>query len=147
MLNEDDEDYDSLTCDSIESTIKSTLGDEMPDGICLGVKLAGAPTTDWIELKKNKTQFKPGDLVLYKSFDEETEDTIWAMKIVGYGARIETYYIRHSGGSNDSVVCGYQLKMAPSDAKWESFFDKTNPFKIPGFNVSVPSNNFGKKSV
>lgn len=147
MLNEEEEDYDSLTCDSVESNIKSTLGDELPNGICLGVKLSGAPTYDWVDQKKGRTLFKPGDLVLYKSFDEETEDTIWAMKIVGYGSRIETYYIRHSGGSNDSIVCGYEIKDAPDDAKWESLFDKTDPFKIPGFNISVPSNNYGKRPV
>jgi len=147
MSNEDEEDYESLTCYSVESTIRSTLGDDLPNGLCLGVKLTGAPTSDWVSEKKRKTQFKPGDLVLYKTFDEETEDTIWAMKVTGYGSKIETYSVIYSGGRDDHVVCGYQLKKAPSDAKWESLFDKTNPFKIPGFNISVPSNNFGKNPI
>ena len=138
------DDIDRETAESLTDTIKNTLGDDLPDGMSFGVRMSGPPRMGWDQIIKPK--FGTGDLVVHSSFnDDECEDTVWAMKVCGLGAKPDTYHVKNTGSRNDFVIEGHKIKEAPDDAKWESYEDQNSPFNIPGFKVTVPSNSFGKK--
>lgn len=142
-VNQSDNFDDSIR-DTIEDTVRSTLGDELPDGISFGIKISGPPRKGWDYYTKPK--FQPGQYVVHRSFDDEKcETTVWAMKVTGLGKHLNTYTVKKSGCRDERIVNGEDIKLAPDDAKWESYAEKNNPFNVPGLKISCPSNDYGKK--
>ena len=133
-----DDEIDHQIGESIADTVRSTLGDDMPEGLSFGVRMQGPPREMWNAYIEPR--FKTGDLVVCKSFDDDCEEDIWAMKVVGLGTKADTYMVKQSGERDEVCYDGNDIKIAPDDAKWESYSSKTHFMNVPGLKISCPSN-------
>lgn len=139
FVNQSDS-IDIETSNSIEDIVRSTLGDELPESLNFGVRLTKYTRT-WDDVITPK--FIQGELVVPYYFDEETEEEVIALKVLGCDKMPNTYCVKRSNSDITFVVHESAIKKAPEDAKWEKV--KYDPFSIPGFKVSCPSNTKYKK--
>ena len=81
-----------------------------------------------------KTKFKSGDLV--NIYNGKT-----TYKISGLGKEPLTYDVMASGMNSTTNVKEEDTKLAGKDAKWSSYWEENDPFKVKGIKISCPSND------
>lgn len=81
-----------------------------------------------------KTKYKVGDIV--NIYDSKTVYKVICPSKNGY-----TYEVQATGVNTTTIVYEENMKFAPENSVWKTFWEENNPFAVKGLKISCPSNN------
>lgn len=126
--------------ETMEDSETFSLGGSEDDGRLETVRSNPKPKLGWAD--KTKPIFSPGDLVVPIELSKKEALEFEPYKIVCPHVYVESYCIKKSRILVESIIYSDEVQLAPKNGKpFVTHWEANDPFKVPGLNISCPSNN------